>query len=149
MPLDERRAQLLEAGLQLFQEQPYDDVSIDDIARAVGVSERVIGLSLVAFGTSLPELFTSVVAAFRGKTDIAVANVVGSNIFNILLILGTTALIRPLEVHPEILAWDDWWMIDFTMMLFPLMRTGLCIERWEGGLLLTGTAIYCALLFLG
>lgn len=120
-----------------------------DIARAVGVSERVIGLSLVAFGTSLPELFTSVVAAWRGQTEIAVANVIGSNIFNVLLILGATAVIRPMEIHPEILAWDNWWMIAFTMMLFPLMYTGLRIARSEGALLLIGVVIYCALLFLG
>ena len=120
-----------------------------DIARTVGVSERVIGLSLVAFGTSLPELFASVVAAWRGKTDIAVANVIGSNLFNILLILGTTAMVRPLTVHPEILAWDDWWMIAFTMVLLPLMLTGLRIGRAEGAALLCGILIYCGLLFAG
>jgi len=113
------------------------------IARGLGVSERVIGLTIVAGGTSLPELATSCVAAFRGKADIAIGNVVGSNIFNILLILGVSAAIRPIPCAPEF-GPDLWVMLGAALLLWASLFTGMKgrIDRWEAGLFLLGYAGY-------
>lgn len=116
------------------------------LASRLGVSDAVIGLTIVAAGTSTPELVTSLVAARRGQHDIAVANVVGSNIFNVLGILGLTALVHPLEVPAEILARDVWWMLGASLLLFPLMWTGMRVSRGEGALLLGGFLVYMTLL---
>ena len=107
-----------------------------EFARAVGVSELVIGLTIVAAGTSLPELATSVVAAFRRETDIAVGNIVGSNIFNGLAILGTSAVIHPLNVARPLLRIDIPVMIAISLLTILLARTRLRIDRWEGAVLL-------------
>ena len=107
-----------------------------NIASDMGISERVIGLTVVAVGTCLPELATSIIAALHGRADLAVANVVGSNIFNILGILGATALTRPLRVSQGTISVDDWWMLALTLLLLPLMKTGKIISRAEGGFLL-------------
>lgn len=106
---------VLAAGSELLVEGAVD------IARAAGVSEAVIGLTLVAFGTSLPELATSLVAAFRGHTEVALGNVLGSNIANILLIIGSLALITPFEVSPEILSFDMWVMAAVSLLLLPVV----------------------------
>ncbi|MBK8014526.1 MAG: calcium/sodium antiporter [Deltaproteobacteria bacterium] len=119
------------------------------IASDFGVSDAVIGLTIVAAGTSSPELITSLMAARRGQDDIAIGNVVGSNIFNALGILGTTALIQPLPVPAEIIARDNWWMIGASLLLFPLMKSGMRINRLEAGLLLAGFCTYMALLIRG
>lgn len=116
------------------------------IAQVLGVSDTVIGLTIVAAGTSTPELVTSLMAARRGQDDIAVGNVVGSNIFNVLGILGATALIRPLPVPPEIVQRDNWWMLGLSLLLFPLMRSGMRVSRKEGGALLTVFVAYMMLL---
>lgn len=116
------------------------------IAAGLGVSETVIGLTIVAAGTSTPELVTSLVASKRGRDDIAIANVVGSNIFNILGILSVTALVRPLAVPEVILSRDLWWMLGASVVLLPLMWSGMRINRVEGGLLLAGFTTYLALL---
>jgi len=102
------------------------------IARAAGVSETVIGLTLVAFGTSLPELATGIVAALRGHTEVALGNVLGSNIFNILLILGALFIITPVTVSPEILAFDIWILAGVTLLAVPVMLAGKRITRIEG-----------------
>jgi len=102
------------------------------IARAAGISETVIGLTLVAFGTSLPELATAIVAAFRGHTEVALGNVLGSNIFNILLILGALFIITPVTVSPEILNFDIWVLAAATLLAVPVMLTGRRITRFEG-----------------
>jgi cation:H+ antiporter len=115
------------------------------VASAAGVSELVIGLTIVAMGTSLPELVTSLIAARKGQSDVAVANVVGSNIFNVLGIAGPTALVAELPVESAVLTRDGWWMLGLSLLLLPLMRTKMRIDRWEGGVLLTG---YCAYLFV-
>ena len=107
-----------------------------DLALGFGVSEATVGLTVVAAGTSLPELAASTMAAWRGRDDIAVANVVGSNIFNILGILGPTALITPTAVTGEIIHRDLWWMLGAAVVLFPLMRSGMRINRTEGALLI-------------
>ena len=109
-------------------------------ASAMGVSDAVIGLTIVALGTSLPELATSVVAAFKGEQDIAIGNVVGSNIFNIFCILGIAPLISPIHA-PGINMVDMGTMLFITLALFPIMRSGWKISRSEGAFFLL---IYCA-----
>jgi cation:H+ antiporter len=116
------------------------------VARTLGMSDAVIGLTIVAAGTSTPELVTSLMAARRGQDDIAVGNIVGSNIFNVLGIAGTTALIHPLPVPEEIIVRDSWWMLGASLLLFPLMKTGMRVNRLEGAALLTGFTIYMVLL---
>jgi cation:H+ antiporter len=116
------------------------------LARLAGLSERVIGLTIVAAGTSLPEVVASLVSTYRGRDDIAIGNVIGSNLFNILGILGASALISPLSVHASIAAVDNGWMMGVTLLLFPLMFTRLRIDRWEGGLLLLVYVVYTAAL---
>ncbi len=111
------------------------------LAQILGISEAVIGLTIVATGTSLPELATSAVAAFRKETDIAVGNIVGSNLFNILSILGATALIAPIPLGN--IGWLDFgFMLGTSLLLLPLMRTGFRIDRWEGTLLLVSYGVY-------
>ncbi len=116
------------------------------IAAGFGVSDSIIGLTIVAAGTSTPELITSIVAAKRGQDDIAVGNIVGSNIFNILGILGATALIHPLDVPAEIMSRDVWWFLGISLLLFPLMKTGMKITRLEGTVLLAVFATYTGIL---
>lgn len=107
-----------------------------DLAVAWGLSELVIGLTIVAIGTSLPELAASCVAAWRGDADIAVGNVIGSSLFNILLILGVTASVRPLPV-PESLLWIEIPLMTlFALILYPLARGGLTLRRPQGAILL-------------
>lgn len=117
------------------------------LAREFGVSETIIGLTLVAAGTSIPELATSVVAAIRGKTEIALGNVTGSNIYNVLGILGVAALLGPVRIEPEIVRIDMWVMIAATLALFPPLLLGGRIGRLYGLLLLAGYAAYLAFLF--
>ena len=117
-----------------------------EVGRALGLTERVIGLTIVAAGTGLPEVVTSVVAGVRGRDDIAIANVIGSNLFNILGILGINGLIAPVPFAPEIARSDNWWMLGVTALLFPLMFTGRRINRWEGVVLLAVYVAYLAIL---
>lgn len=117
------------------------------IATAAGMAERVIGLTLVAVGTSLPELVTSVLAARRGESGIALGNVMGSNIFNILGILGVTALIQPIPVHPRTTDIDNWVMLATALVLFPVIRSGFRVTRPEGALLLAAAVAWSAYLF--
>jgi cation:H+ antiporter len=111
-------------------------------ATAIGVSDLVIGLTVVAVGTSLPELATSVLAAFRGHSDLALGNVIGSNILNLLLILGTTALIHPLPAHPSMLTFEIPVMVGISILLVPLALRGSRITRWEGALLVVGYFVF-------
>jgi cation:H+ antiporter len=113
------------------------------IAEAAGVDEAVIGLTVVAVGTSLPELATSVVAALKGEGDIAVGNVVGSNLFNLLGILGAAALVRPLDAGGIGVA-DLAVMLGAALLLLPMMWTGRRVSRAEGGVLLAGYVAYVA-----
>ena len=106
------------------------------LAEAMGISELVIGLTLVSIGTSLPELATSVVAAFRGEADIAVGNVIGSNVFNIAAILGITATITPLSVNPQVLSLQFPAVVIMSVLLIPIVRANLTIRRAEGIVLL-------------
>jgi len=111
------------------------------VARALGLSEAVIGLTIVAAGTSMPELATSLVAAIRRAPDIAVGNVVGSNIFNLLCIAGLSGAVFPFA-SPGISWVDLGVMAGFSVLLLPLMRTGLELKRWEGALLLAAYGGY-------
>lgn len=135
------------AGLALGAELLVDGATT--LAREFGIPETTIGLTVVAAGTSAPELATSVVAAVRGRDDIAVANVVGSNIINVLGILGLVAVIVPVPVPPEILARDSLWMLGLSALLFPLMLTGMRLVRAEGAVLLALLATYFVHLFGG
>lgn len=116
------------------------------LARLAGMSERVIGLTVVAGGTGAPELATSLMAAYRRRTDVAVANMIGSNIFNILGILGVTALVRPLAVDAAVVQVDLWWMVGTTVLLLPLLWTDGRLSRVEGGLLLAAYGVYLTVL---
>jgi cation:H+ antiporter len=120
------------------------------IAQSLGVGELVIGLTIVAAGTSLPELATSVVAAFRGQQDIAVGNILGSNLFNILGVLGLAgvAASNGLPASPALMAFDLPVMIAVSVACLPILFTGYRIDRWEGGLFLLVYAAYIAYLLL-
>ncbi|MCK6488931.1 MAG: calcium/sodium antiporter [Planctomycetes bacterium] len=118
-----------------------------DLARSAGISDAIIGLTIVAAGTSAPELVTSLMAAKRGQHQIAVANIVGSNTFNILLILGLTGLFGTLPVADEILHRDLWWMVGISLLLPLAWGFGRrLIGRLGGGLLLAGYLVYLAIL---
>jgi cation:H+ antiporter len=116
-------------------------ISATDIARLIGISEAVIGLTIIAAGTSMPELATSIVAALRRQPDIAMGNVVGSNIFNILGILGVASIAKPLSAT-GITKLDLWVMVGFSVALLPLLYTDLKLQRWEGGSLIFGYTLY-------
>lgn len=113
-----------------------------EIAADLGVSEAVIGVTIVALGTSLPELVTSVIAALKRQGDVAFGNIIGSNIFNILGILGVTAMVQPLAVPPEIMRLDIWVMLAATAALVVATITGWRITRPEGLLMLGGYSGY-------
>lgn len=120
------------------------------LATAMGVSELVIGLTIVAAGTSLPEVATSILAAFRGERDIAVGNVVGSNIFNILAVLGLTGIVSPegIPVAHSILTFDFPVMVAVAFACLPVFVNGLKIQRWEGGVFVGYYVLYTAYLIL-
>lgn len=111
------------------------------MARILDVSEAVIALTIVSFGTSLPELATSVVAVFRKKADIAIGNIIGSNIFNILCVIGFASLIQPID-GTGISTVDTLVMLGTAIVLLPLMRTDFTLKRLEGVLLLVSYIVY-------
>ncbi|MBB4285507.1 calcium/sodium antiporter [Roseospira goensis] len=112
------------------------------LAADLGVSDTLVGLTLVAVGTSLPELVTSVIAALRGQSDVAFGNIIGSNIVNILGILGLTAVVVPIPIPPEVAAVDIWVMLAATGALLAAVVSGWRVTRLEGAVLLAGYAIY-------
>jgi cation:H+ antiporter len=120
------------------------------IAGSLGISDLVIGLTVVAFGTSLPELATSVIAVRRGERDLAVGNVVGSNIFNIGSVLGLTAVISPdgVPVADAAIAFDIPFMLAVAVALLPIIYTGAAVARWEGALFLGYYTAYTGYLLL-
>ena len=119
------------------------------IAQSFGISEAFIGLTIVAIGTSIPELMTSVVAAWKKEADIALGNVIGSNIFNILFVMGITSLIKPLNVNPSILFIDMPVMILFSIGLLFFLTTNRKLTRWKGAALLISYAGYIFYLIRG
>lgn len=121
--------------------------SATDIARTFGISEAVIGLTIVAVGTSLPELATSVVAAFRRHSEVALGNVVGSNIFNILGILGVTAIVAPVPVDPQMARFDIPLMVAVSLAFAILLLTAGRVMRFAGAAMLAAYAAYIWMLF--
>ena len=113
-----------------------------DLARILGVSEAVIGLSIGAAGTSMPELATSMLAAFRRQADVALGNVLGSNIYNILGIGGVTAIIAPTEMPAQIVSFDNLVMIGLSVVLIALLYTGRRVSRAEGAALFAAYGVY-------
>ncbi len=124
-------------GLPLGANLLVDNATI--IARQYGVSDTVIGLTLVAVGTSLPELATTVMAALRRQADVALGNVIGSNMFNLLAIIGVAALIGPIPVDPAFVQFDLWVMLAASIMLIPFVFFRINITRIWGVIL---TALY-------
>ena len=114
------------------------------LARGMGVSDTLVGLTIVALGTSLPELVTSLVAAMRKQGDVALGNVLGSNLYNILGILGITAAVHPVDVPPEIARLDIWVLVAATLLMVLFARRLGKITRGEGLLLIAGYAAYIA-----
>lgn len=108
-----------------------------ELARFLGVGERVIGITVLALGTSLPELVTAMVAAFKRETDLALGNLMGSNIFNILSILGITSIVKEIHVSDVIANIDILWMLGITLLIFPMMIHQRKVSRMEGVILLS------------
>lgn len=133
------------AGLVVGSNVFVDHAS--NLAFALGISEAVVGLTVVAGGTSLPELATSVVAARKGQSAIAIGNVIGSNVFNILMILGLTGVICPLEIEGITLV-DQAVMLVSIVLVWLFSRTRYTVERWEGVLLVAGYVAYLAWLII-
>ena len=141
---------LLIAGIALLGGGAHATVTgAVGMARLLGWSEHVIGLTIVSAGTGLPEVVASLISTIRGRSDLAIGNVSGSNLFNILVILGLSALASPLAVPPALIASDCWWMLGVTVLLFPMMFTGFRVSRWEGALLLGAYGLYLWLLLSG
>ena len=112
------------------------------VAREFGVSEAVIGLTVLAIGTSLPELAASVVAALRGHSDVAIGNVVGSNMFNVLAVIGVVSMVTPLQAPTQIMEFDLWVMLAVTVVMIPYLLGGLRLGRVASTLFLTTYAAY-------
>jgi cation:H+ antiporter len=128
-------------GVGLYFGSDWFVNSAKDLAIYMGISERIVGITVVALGTSLPELVTSIVAAFKKETDMALGNLMGSNIFNILSILGITSLISEIEVSQVIIDSDMIWMMAITLLLLPFMAINRVVDRYEG-LILLGIYIF-------
>lgn len=124
-------------------------IGATSIARDWGVPEEVIGLSMVALGTSLPELATAVAAAIKKHNDMVLGNVVGSNVFNILGVMGAAAIVKPSEAPVQVVQFDVWVMLAVTLLLVPFFLSGRQLSRAEGAFLLAGYAAYIAILFIG
>jgi cation:H+ antiporter len=118
------------------------------ISEVLNISEAVVGLTVVAVGTSLPELTISLLAVIRGNTDVAVGNILGSNIFNLLGILGISVLFQPISFNPRILEFDQWILLGTAILLFVFMMTGRKLTRGEGGLLLFGYVAYVLISYM-
>lgn len=118
--------------------------AVVNIAKENGVSEKLISVSVVAFGTSLPELVTSCTAAYRKESDISIGNLIGSNVFNLLAILGVTAIVHPIQVNATINQFDVYVMLGISALIFPLMLFGKSLNRWKGILLIL---VYCMYIY--
>lgn len=118
------------------------------IAKSFGMSEKVISATIVAFGTSVPELAASGVAAFRKQTDISLGNLIGSNIFNILIVLGVTSIVKPINVSEKFMNFDMFWMLGIALVLYPMMYIGKKMGRIHGILLLSAYLTFVLLVSL-
>jgi cation:H+ antiporter len=112
------------------------------LAKGLGISDTIIGLTIVAVGTSMPELVTSVMAALRKHSDVAYGNIIGSNIYNVLFILGATSVIKPITIPEQIARFDIWVMLVATALLVIFARTGIKLQRWEGAVFVAVYAGY-------
>jgi cation:H+ antiporter len=119
-----------------------------DIAKSFGIEERIIGVTVIAFGTSVPELAASVMAAIKKEADISIGNLVGSNIFNILSVIGITAIIKPIEVSEKVVNPDMYWMLGIALALGIILFAWKKIQRWHGLLLLASYIYYIFTLML-
>jgi len=133
---------LLFGGVCLYFGSEWFIGGARDIALTFGISERIVGLTVLAVGTSLPELFTSVIAARKGETDLALGNLLGSNIFNVLSIIGITSIVHPLQVNPGIIKSDLIWMLGLTLGILPLMLIRKKLGKPSGIILLSYYVIY-------
>lgn len=115
-----------------------------NLAKLLGVSDEIIGLTIIAFGTSLPELATTGMAAFRRQNDVAFGNIIGSNIWNIVFIMGTAATITDVKVPEQFLKYDIWVMIGSTVVLLPFMLSKNRLDRWEGAFFVFAYFAYIA-----
>ncbi|MEO9531451.1 MAG: calcium/sodium antiporter [Crocinitomicaceae bacterium] len=118
------------------------------IAESFHMEKRIIGLTVVAFGTSVPELVTSAVAAFKKETDISIGNLIGSNIFNIMAVIGVTAMVKTTAVDAEVVASDIWWMALISLSLLPMMIIGKKVGRLKGFMLVSTYVIYISLIII-
>jgi cation:H+ antiporter len=133
-------------GLPLGADILVDNATI--IAKTYGVSDTVIGLTLVAIGTSLPELATTVMAAIRRQADVALGNVIGSNMFNLLAIIGIATLVGPIPVDPQFLSFDLWVMLAASLAIIPFVFMKTDITRTWGLALTLGYAVYLAVVLI-
>ena len=133
-------------GLALGADMLVDNAVI--LAGEFGVSQRIISISLIAVGTSIPELTTSAIAALRKQTDISIGNIIGSNIFNLGFVLGITSMVNPLNVNPMILSFDIYWLfgIALILMVLLLIPPRLVLARWKGLAMLIIYLIYLYLI---
>jgi len=118
------------------------------VARRFGISEAIIGLTVVAVGSSLPELATAIISSIQKQSEMVLGNIIGSSIFNVLAILGVTALIQPIPVSPQMMAFDVWVMIAATLLLTLLIVMGIKIGRRIGSLMVIGYLSYVIWLYL-
>lgn len=118
------------------------------IARAVGLSDMIIGITIVALGTSLPELAASMMGAWKGEMDLSVGNVIGSNIFNLLFVLGICAIVRPIPIEPASLRFELPVMLLFSFVLLPLIGRRMRLGRTEGGVLLLAYLVFIGYYFV-
>lgn len=119
-----------------------------ELATQFGMSKSVIGITIVAFGTSVPELVTSAVAAFKKETDISIGNLIGSNLFNIMAVVGVTSMVKPIQVDEAVIHSDMIWMLAISLGLMPLMLIGKKLSRVEGFILFTTYVTYITLLVM-
>ena len=112
------------------------------LAKSIGMTEKVIAVTIVAFGTSVPELVASGIAAYRKQTDIALGNLIGSNIFNIMAVIGITAIIKDINVNPSAMNFDMFWMLGISLALFPMMFIGKKMGKIHGAVLLIAYVSY-------
>ena len=134
-------------GLAFGADLLVDNVAL--IAEEMGISKRVVSLTMVAVGTSIPEVATSVIAALKKETEISVGNIIGSNIMNILSVLGFTSLVSPISVSEEIAGFDIPWMLGVTVLMLLLMLPAARsrITRWEGSFMIIIYLLYIYFLF--
>ena len=134
-------------GLAIGADLLVDNVAL--IAEEMGISKRVVSITMVAVGTSIPEVATSVIAALKKETEISVGNIIGSNIMNILSVLGFTSLVSPISVSEEIVGFDIPWMLGVTVLMLLLMLPAARsrITRWEGSFMIIIYLLYIYLLF--